>query len=192
MTCPILSHLPVRSHVCTRSALCGPHSRPHARLRWRSRLRLRMSGLLARAWERAVPSVAEPLLNPPTTNPQFNRPSARYQAGSGCWRPAARLDCGSGTRLARAWDSQFIYRPRACLPRSLQPFPPVSPVRGGAFSSPPPANRLSFIQPRDPVRPLPRRGPAIQPAPALPSVAAFPLCAPAKSGSSGCSTGAAV
>jgi hypothetical protein len=34
--------------------------------------------------------------------------------------------------------------------------------------------------------------PAIQPASALPSVAAFPLCTPAKSGASGCSTGAAV
>jgi hypothetical protein len=43
-------------------------------------------------------------------------------------------------------------RRRACLPRlpdSLQPFPTVSPERGGAFGSPPPANRLSFIQPRD-------------------------------------------
>ncbi len=37
-------------------------------------------------------------------------------------------------------------RRRACLPRrpdSLQPFPPVSPERGGAFGSSPPANRLS-------------------------------------------------
>ncbi len=29
------------------------------------------------------------------------------------------------------------------LPDSLQPFPPVSPERGGAFGPPPPANRLS-------------------------------------------------
>ncbi len=87
------------------------------------------------------------MLNPPTTNPQVQPTnlggSARYRAGSGCWRPAARLDCGSGPRLARAWDSQFPYRPRACLlrlPDSLQPFPPVSPERGGASRLPRPNN----------------------------------------------------
>jgi hypothetical protein len=61
--------------------------------------------------------------------------------------------------LARAWARSVSLpsadshgRPRGCLPRlpaGLQPFPPVSPERGGAFGSPPPAYRLSFWQPRD-------------------------------------------
>ncbi len=51
-TCPFARlHAPRIVWLACGPTLCGPHSRPHARLRWRSRLRLRMSGLLARAWE---------------------------------------------------------------------------------------------------------------------------------------------
>jgi hypothetical protein len=59
---------PFRTFACVqqcvarmRLALCGPHSRPHASPRWRSRLRLRPRGLLARAWARdvSVPSAPE-------------------------------------------------------------------------------------------------------------------------------------
>ncbi len=155
MTCPILSHLPVRSHVCMRPALCGPHSRPHARLRWRSRLRLRMSGLLARAWERAVlPSAL--MLNPPTTNPQVQPTnlggSARYGIGLLAPGRAAGLRIWHAARPRLGFPIPNTVRARGCLPRlpdSLQPFPPVSPERGGASCLPRPANRLSFIQPRD-------------------------------------------
>jgi hypothetical protein len=55
---------------------------------------------------------------------------------------------------------------------------------GGASCFP---RRLIDFRLRSPVT----RRPAIQPAPALPSAAAFPLCAPAKSGALGCSPGAA-
>jgi hypothetical protein len=101
MTCPVLSHLPVCSHVCSVDcvarmrpalcgrhasrivwpALCGPHSRLHARLRWRSRLRLRLSGLLARAWARAV--------SVPTSH---TRPSARVPSPS-ARQPSALPAC---------------------------------------------------------------------------------------------------
>jgi hypothetical protein len=57
---------------------------------------------------------------------------ARPRLGAGCVPPVC-ADHRTG-------------RPRACLPRlpdSLQPFPPVSPERGGAFGSSPTANRLS-------------------------------------------------
>jgi hypothetical protein len=189
MTCPFS---PTYLSVCTfaraprcvarmRPALCGPHSRPHARLRWRSRLRLRMSGLLARAWERAVPSAdAEPTNHQPTGSTDQSR---------GIWRPAglpgraARPDLAPGRR-GLCPSSQYVRcgRPRACLPLlpdSLQPFPPVSPERGGAFCLPGPANRLSFAEPRDSFA-KPRGSPTRDPARAgatvgrcLPAVRAY-------------------
>jgi hypothetical protein len=74
--------------------------------------------------------------------------------------------------------------PTACSPSRL------SLLSGAARSTPPPpAIQLSSCRLQTPNC---RRRPAIQPAPAPPSVAAFPLCAPAKSGALGCSTGAAV
>ncbi len=104
MTCPVLSHLPVCSHVCTRPgphcvarmcpAFCGPHSRPHASPRWRSRLRLRLrlSGLLARAWARAV-SVPTSHTRPSARVPSPVRPTAcspsRLSLLSGAARPVS-------------------------------------------------------------------------------------------------------
>jgi hypothetical protein len=161
-----------------RPALCGPHSRPHARLRRRSRLRLRMSGLLARA-ERAVPSVcadAEPTNHQPTVQPTNLGGSARYRAGSGCWRPAARLDCGSGTRLARAWDSQlggarFRHEGEVCGTAPLQrgrgyrglPFP--NPMRFGGVAQRDPAHwgglrRLRAVEGGVPAQRAPQHPPA--------------------------------
>jgi hypothetical protein len=120
-----------------RSALCGPHSRPHASPRWRSRLRLRPRGVLARAWARAVSCVSA----------DFPKPAVR-----------------------------------ACLPRlpaSLQPFPPVSPERGGASRLPRPNNdgtSRPHSRPHCPPNLAPQPG---SPATAAPSVAALPMRAPA-------------
>ncbi len=137
MTCSVLSHLPVCSHVCMRPALCGPHASqpPAMSRRRRSRLRLRPRGLLARAWARPV------------------------------FLPSALPACvpGLGTMLA------FPAGPPACCP-SRQP-----PLSGATRSATLPAILLSSCRLQTPNC---RRRPAIQPAPALPSVAAFPLCAP--------------
>jgi hypothetical protein len=90
--------------------------------------------------------------------------------------------CARTGRRARA----FPACPTACSPSRLsllsgaRPAPPRRLIDFRSFS---PVTRL-----RSPVT----RRPAIQPPLALPSVAAFPLCAPAKSGALGCSTGAAV
>ncbi len=84
-------------------------------------------------------------------------------------------------------------RPRACLPRlpySLQPFPPVSPERGGAFGFR--AQTMMVAVVRTAVRtPSQTRAPAgFSPAKAAQSAAALPMRAPAKSGASDVITGA--
>jgi hypothetical protein len=145
-----------------RPALCGPHSRPHACLRWRSRLRLH---------ERPAPF--RPTNHQPTGSTDQSRGIWRprgicpLSAASGCWRSPA-LGRGLFPFRQRRFPDIDIPSARACLPRlpdSLQPFPLVSPERGGAFGSPPPANRLSFIQPRDSFA-KPRGSPTRDPAPA--------------------------
>jgi hypothetical protein len=74
-------------------------------------------------------------------------------------------------RRVRLGHPVCLSRRPACLP----PFPPVSPERGGAFCLP---RRLFDFRSFSPVTrlrsPVTRR-PAIQPEPALPSVATFPL-----------------
>jgi hypothetical protein len=92
MTCPVLSHLPVCSHVCMRPALGGPQaSRQRPRARWR--LRLRPCGLLARAWARPVslPSA------PPACLPGSGTLRAFAAGPPAC--SSFRLSCLSGAAL---------------------------------------------------------------------------------------------
>ncbi len=70
-------------------------------------------------------------------------------------------------------------------PARLPPFP-VTPERAARRVAPP-ANRLSFANPRDPGRHQ-ISTPTRDPAQALPSIAAFLLRTPAKSRASGCAT----
>ncbi len=183
MTCPILSHLPVRSHVCTRSALCGSHA---SRIVWPA-FTPACTPALALALAPAHERPARLPTNLPTTNPQFNRPISGdlprpsrsggpgRAAGLRIWHPARpRL----GAACVRS-DCRLPIpgRPRACLPRlpgSLQPFPPVSPERGGASCLPRPAIRLSFWQPRDSFA-KPRGSPTRDPARAGATVGRFHL-----------------
>jgi hypothetical protein len=174
------------------------------------RLRLRMSGLLGRAWARAVPSVcadAEPTNHQPTVQPTNLGGSARCEGGIGLLAPgrAAGLRIWHPARPRLGFPIP-IPSARACLPRlpdSLQPFPPVSPERGGASCLPRPANRLSscryarpaFPKTRDPANQQsawladPRSSPRRRYRRSLPSGFAR---LPRQSGASGCSTGAAV
>jgi hypothetical protein len=169
LTCPVLSHLPVRSHVCMRpavcGALCGPHSRPHARLRWRSRLRLRLSGLLARAWARSV--------SLPTAD--FPYPAVRARAFPAC-PPAC-----SPSRLSLLSGAARSVAPPANRLSSWE-----------RVATSWPQKPLSFWQPRDPPVASQTRAPAgFSPATAAQSVTALPMRAPAKSGASDVATGAA-
>jgi hypothetical protein len=151
MTCPVLSHLPVRTFAC----VCGI-------LHYVARMQ---ASDLARVGARACADARA------ACSPALGRGLRPFRLRR---EPAVR---------ARA----FPACPTACSPSRL------SLLSGAARSAPP--RRLIDFRLRSPVTrlrsPVARR-PAIQPALALPSVAAFPLCAPAKSGASGCSTGAAV
>jgi hypothetical protein len=93
MTCAVLFHTPVCSHVCMRPALCGPHAyrivwpacKPAASdARWRSRLH--PCGLLARAWAR--PESGSGTLRAFPASPPACRPS-RLPLLSGAARPVA-------------------------------------------------------------------------------------------------------
>ncbi len=172
------SLLPVRSHVCTRPALCGPHA---SRIVWPAitpACKPALALALAPAHERPALARAWLSLSVPTSHtrpsaadavPTNHQPTGSTDQSRGIWRPrapgrAVAVSPAPGRGLCpfhqrRYPDSHtsdcrlpIPGRPRACLPRlpaSLQPFPPVSPERGGASRLPPAANRLSFWQPRD-------------------------------------------
>jgi hypothetical protein len=114
-------------------------------------------------------------LAPPPARP------ARPRLGEGCVSFVC-ADFPEPAVRARAFPASQT----ACRPSRL------SLLSGAARPVAPPANRLSFANPHACLQSPVTRRPAIQPALALPSIAAFPLCAPAKSGASGCSIGAAV
>jgi hypothetical protein len=128
-----------------RPALCGPH----ARLRWRSRLRLRMSGLLARAWERSVSLPSALMLNPPTTNPQFNRPISGDLPALGRDRAAGARPRGWTADLAPGLPALRIPNSHTVRARAFPACPPacrpsrLSLPSGAARPVAPPANRLS-------------------------------------------------
>jgi hypothetical protein len=163
MTCPVLYHLPVCSHVCLRPVIVWPACVPHCVAR-KPAGRQRPHARLALA------------LAPPPERP------ARPRLGAGCV-PYVCADFPEPAVRARA----FPACPTACRPSRLS-------LLSGAARSVSPRRLIDFRSgshvPRLVAGTPPK--PAIQPAPALPSVAAFPLCTPAKPGVSGCSTGAAV
>ncbi len=154
MTCPVLSHLPVCSHVCTRPALCarmrpalcGPHSRPHASPRRRSRLRLRMSGLLACAQVRPVsvptadshtrPSARVPS---PPARPPAALPACLSRAGLRVLSPPPANRLSSWERVATSWES---------VAPNLAPQPGFLQRRRRGRSLPSPCARLPRLGPR--------------------------------------------
>jgi hypothetical protein len=150
LTCPVLSHLlSVRTFACVqqcvarmRPALCGPHSRPHASPRWRSRLRL--SGLLARAWARAVSVPSAPTFHTrpsacvpsppalPACRP--SRLSLLRRAQSPVATPANQIS--SWDRVAPSWES---------VAPNLAPQPGFLPRRRRGRSLPSPCARLPSL-----------------------------------------------
>jgi hypothetical protein len=80
-----------------RPALCGPHSRPHASPRWWPRLRL--SGVLARAWARAV---SNPFALTFNTRPTFHtRPCLPHWPSRLLPFPHVYPERGGASRLPR-------------------------------------------------------------------------------------------
>jgi hypothetical protein len=101
-----------------RPALCGPHSCLHASPRRRSRLRLRLSGLLARAWARAV--------SVPTAD--FPYPAVRARAFPACPTACSPSRLSLLSRAARPVSLALTMMvavvrtaARTALPNSRQP-----------------------------------------------------------------------
>ena len=80
LTCPVLSHLPVCSHVCTRPALCGPHA---SRVAWPA-LTPACKPALALALAPAPEQPARPRLGAGCVRSDFPYPAVRARAFPAC------------------------------------------------------------------------------------------------------------
>jgi hypothetical protein len=148
MTCPVLSHLPVRSHVCMRPAVCGQHA---SRIVWPA-FTPACTPALALALAPAPERPARPRLAAGCVRSDFPYPAVRARAFPACptaFSPPSLSLLSGAARLPRP-NNDGTSRPhcRPHRPPKLAPQPGFLPRRRRGRSLHSPCARLPSLGPR--------------------------------------------